>query len=319
MVCRVCGNSENNTEYSAKEMMFGFRDEFKYFQCNDCDCLQIAIVPEDMSRYYPEQYYSFGSYSGKKFKGLKGTIRCLKYASLIDHASPFHKIVRYITGKPDYDLFKELKVQKNTRILDVGCGNGQNFLYPLAEVGYQNILGCDPYLEHDISYPNGLNIKSSSIHDMSDVWDVITFHHSFEHIPDPVENLKSAFNLLAPNGVCIIRIPTVSSFAWGHYKTNWVQLDAPRHFFLHSKKSMQKLAEIVGLDFFKMKCDSTHFQFTGSEGYIDDIPLFEQKQKGFLKTIQEGIKKVRRKRHAKRLNKQERGDQAAFYFRRQIK
>ncbi|MEP3211390.1 MAG: class I SAM-dependent methyltransferase [Maribacter sp.] len=309
MNCRICGNSESNTAYIGKEMMFGLRDEFDYFQCSRCECLQIADVPDDMSRYYPEQYYSFGSYSGNKFKGFKGRFRRMKYAALVNHQNFFHTIVRFLTGKTDYDLFQGLQVQNSTRILDVGCGNGQSFLYPLAEVGYSNILGCDPYLEDDISYPNGLNIKNSSIHNLSGTWDIITFHHSFEHINDPIENLKKVRQLLAPNGVCIIRIPTVSSFAWQHYKTNWVQFDAPRHFFLHSKKSMQKLAEITNLDFFKTDYDSTHFQFSGSEMYRKDIPLSERRSVGFFN-------KLRYKKRARKLNKEGNGDQAAFFFKK---
>ena len=90
MACRICGNSASNTEYKAKEMMFGLRDEFKYFQCGECECLQVVSIPEDMSRFYPEEYYSFGSYSGKKFQGLKGVIRRWKYASIINKDSFFH-------------------------------------------------------------------------------------------------------------------------------------------------------------------------------------------------------------------------------------
>lgn len=309
MVCRICGNSENNTEYKAKEMMFGLRDEFKYFQCSDCDCLQIAKIPEDMSPYYPEQYYSFGSYSGKKFKGIKGGIRRWKYDALINHSNPFHEIVRAIAGKQDYDIFKGLSIDKNSKILDVGCGNGQSFLYPLAAVGFKNILGCDPYLEKDIKYPNGLHIKKASVHEMSGNWDVITYHHAFEHLEDPLENLQKVHKLLAPNGVCIIRIPTVSSFAWQHYKANWVQFDAPRHFFLHSKNSIQKLADLTSLDFFKTDYDSTYFQFSGSELYLKDIPLSQRESTGFFK-------KMGYKKRAKQLNNENNGDQAAFFFRK---
>jgi len=53
LTCKICGNKENNTEYTAREMMFGFRDEFNYFQCNNCQCLQIESFPENISKYYP--------------------------------------------------------------------------------------------------------------------------------------------------------------------------------------------------------------------------------------------------------------------------
>src|SRR5712692_4013534 len=60
MICRIYANAHGNREHVAKEMMFGFRDAFDYFQCAECGCLQIARFPDDMSRYYPASYYSLG-------------------------------------------------------------------------------------------------------------------------------------------------------------------------------------------------------------------------------------------------------------------
>ena len=41
-------------------MMFGLREEFGYFQCSSCNCLQIDEFPKDISKYYStENYYSF--------------------------------------------------------------------------------------------------------------------------------------------------------------------------------------------------------------------------------------------------------------------
>lgn len=90
------------------------------------------------------------------------------------------------------------------------------------------------------------------------------FHHSFEHISDPLEALETVRSLLAPNGRCLIRVPVVS-WARNEYGANWVQIDAPRHFFLHTEKSMEILAEKVGLEITRVEYDSTEFQFWGSE------------------------------------------------------
>lgn len=61
MKCRICGNNKNNKIYQVKEMMFGFRDKFDYFQCATCNCLQISEIPCEISKYYPDNYYSFRS------------------------------------------------------------------------------------------------------------------------------------------------------------------------------------------------------------------------------------------------------------------
>jgi len=314
--CRICGNSEGNIQYIAKEMMHGLKDEFVYFECSVCHCLQIQKFPKDMLKYYPDNYYSFGEYDGKKFKGILGSLKRMQYSSLLGSGKVLRKIMLLVTGDNDYSLLEGLGVNKNTRILDVGCGNGSTFLYPLAEIGFKNLLGCDPYLKATLLYSNGLQIMNSKVYDVTGTFDIITYHHSFEHIDDPIENMRKIFELLTPNGVCIIRIPTVSSFAWEHYQTNWVQLDAPRHFFLHSVKSMQSLAEITNLELFKTTYDSSYFQFTGSEKYLNDIPLYAPRPKGFLTFIKRKTKKSQYQILAKQFNKAGIGDQAAFYFRR---
>ena len=57
--CRIC-NGPLGPALTVREMMYGTRDEFDYHQCHDCACLQISKIPEDIGKYYPENYYSFG-------------------------------------------------------------------------------------------------------------------------------------------------------------------------------------------------------------------------------------------------------------------
>jgi 2-polyprenyl-3-methyl-5-hydroxy-6-metoxy-1,4-benzoquinol methylase len=314
--CRVCGNIEKNAPYVVREMMYGLRDEFQYFQCNSCGCLQIRDFLADMDKYYPNNYYSFNKYEGKKFNGFLGKIKQFKYSLLISGSSTIKKIMGFLSGQTHYFIFKGLEINKSSRILDVGCGNGKSFLYPLAEIGFKNLFGCDPYLESSLRYDNGLKIDNSTVFQTKGTWDFISYHHSFEHISDPLDHLKKVFELLKPNGVCAIRIPTTSSFAWEHYGVNWVQLDAPRHFFLHSRKSMEILAKESKLELYRVVYDSTHLQFSGSEKYIKDRSLITPHPKGFLHLIRRKITQRKFQKHAEILNKEERGDQAAFFFRK---
>jgi len=315
LTCKVCGNAQNNEKYTAREMMYGLREEFDYFQCANCQCLQIVSFPDDMSAYYPGDYYSFDQYDGKKFRGFKGAIKKKQY-ELSAVGGGFNKMLRALMGKKEYRILEGYGITKNSRILDVGCGNGRNFLFPLAEVGFSNLLGCDPYLASSITYPNGLEIKDQNIFAMNGAWDIITYHHAFEHLPDPLENLQKIHELLADDGVCILRIPTVSSYAWEHYKTNWVQLDAPRHFFLHSEESMRILAKKANMELVKVMYDSTHFQFTGSEKYIKDQPLSTPKERGVKASLQRKRNNAKYGRQAKQLNREGKGDQAAFFLRK---
>ena len=55
--CRICKNRSKNPIYIAREMMFGFRDEFCYFECSGCGCLQITKIPDNINKYYPKHYF----------------------------------------------------------------------------------------------------------------------------------------------------------------------------------------------------------------------------------------------------------------------
>ena len=188
----------------------------------------------------------------------------------------------------------------------------------LRKLGMKNLLGVDPFIAKDIEYENGLRIQKKEIKDVDGKWDIVMFHHSFEHISDPAKTLATVSGLLTPNGYCVIRIPIVSSYAWNHYKVNWAQLDAPRHYFLHSVESMNILADQAKLNLCKVVYDSHSFQFWGSEQYINDIPLNDKRS--YAQNPKTSIFSKREisafAKRAKELNERKQGDQAIFYLKR---
>jgi SAM-dependent methyltransferase len=199
----------------------------------------------------------------------------------------------------------------------VGCGKG-SFLYSLRELGMRNVLGIDPYNEKEIEYENGLKIQNKKLGDVKGNWDIVMFHHSFEHLDNPINALKTVARLMKPNGNCVIRTPIMSTYAWEHYEIDWVQLDAPRHFVVPSVHSMDILSEICGLKLENVVYDSTAFQFWASEQYKRDIPLLDKhsyainpKESMFSKSDISSFAKK-----ANELNKAKRGDQAAFYLKK---
>ncbi|RAK02002.1 methyltransferase family protein [Larkinella arboricola] len=311
MTCRICGSEGEKKYFTVKEMMLGTREAFVYFQCDQCECLQIQDIPDDLSRYYPQDYNGFEPPKANLFQGINGFIKKNKYlASLFPDKDSF-RAFKVLFPARQYDILGSLSLSLNTRILDVGSGRGA-FLYPLYELGMKNVQGVDPFIPETITYPNGYKIEKNYIQHVKGKWDIIMYNHSFEHVPDPLENLKAVYALLEPTGYCIIRIPTVSSYAWEHYGTNWFQLDAPRHLYLHSVKSIQVLLAQADLTLKKIIYDSTSAQFTNSEKYKNDIGLYEDASRLYAGFLDRKIKKVEYARRANQLNKEGRGDQAAF-------
>lgn len=306
-----------NCALTVREMMFGSREPFTYFQCAKCQCLQIVEVPEDLGRFYPSDYYTAQPLKEHKYRGIIGAIRVLPFkASLFPRHPPYWLIAR-LARQDRFACLAGLGVNRRTRVLDVGCGNGKHFAYPLRCMGFQAVAGCDPFVADRLVYRNGLCIECMTLTAMADTdprrWDLITFHHSFEHIPDPAATLRAAHRLLDPGGYCVIRIPTCSSFAWEHYGGDWIQLDAPRHLFLHSRQSMKLLAEQARLELIDVQDDSNYVQFWGSQAYRRGTSLVELKKGKGPAWL---WRRWRFNRRATRLNRQGRGDQAAFILRK---
>jgi SAM-dependent methyltransferase len=318
MQCRICGNSCGNQTYRVREMMFGYRDPFDYFECSRCGCLQILEVPRDLSKHYPPAYYSFAPFEVRATSFIKGIAKRLRGTYAARGRGILGRAIFRMFPQPELRELRPLArvgLSRNSRILDVGCGSGR-LLQLLKEAGFERVLGVDPYIEGDRQCANGLRILKRSLQQVAGEWDLIMFHHSFEHIPDPLETLQHSAAILSNDGCCLIRIPTVSSYAWRQYGACWVQLDAPRHLFLHSVTSIRLLAGKVGLRVKEVIYDSTEFQFWGSEQYLRDIPLNAEQSYAQCpsRSIFSDAQIQSFRERADSLNQRSEGDQAAFYL-----
>ncbi len=316
MACKICKNTTDNKSYIVREMMFGHRDEFEYFECAECGCLQIKKIPRSLSKYYPKNYYSFQKPHCLKDNFLKSFLKHQKAKYCLHGKNIIGMIQSRVLGAPEYyDWFRRVKISFESEILDVGCGIGV-LLNWMRRDGFSNLTGVDPYIDDDILYENGVKIFKKQLCEIEQQFDLIMLHHSFEHMAEPLSVLKELYRWLKPNRYLLIRIPIASSFAWKKYGVNWVQLDAPRHLFLHSTKSIQILADQVSLNVADIIFDSTDLQFWGSEQYLKDIAYMDSNsyhvnpQKSIFS--KEEIESFKRK--ALELNKNKNGDSACFYL-----
>lgn len=312
--CRICGNTENLNYTTVNERMLGTLDEFIYFQCPQCNCLQIKQTPDNLENYYPDNYYSYSSLERLIKAPFRQWVDTHRVNHLVYGNSVTGMFLDYFFKPLEYiEWLKNTNVKHDSKILDVGCGQGR-LLLRLALGGFTNLTGIDPFIKENSAYENGVKLIKTNLEEFvarNQLFDLIMLHHSLEHMPDQHVILQSIGKLLSPKGVALVRIPLADSYAWQHYKEHWVQLDAPRHLYLHSKKSLSLITKESGLKIVKTVYDSGKFQFTGSELYLRDIALNSSKKtrKIFSKKQLSGYEK-----EAVKLNISEKGDQAIFYL-----
>ena len=306
-ICKICGNHVHNRCFIATERLLGLNDQFEYFECSNCKCLQIKEIPPNMDRYYPDHYYS---YQQPVFATKLTGLRYFMKKSLAAHYSGRFNFAGLLLSMYYDNPFSWLRPNManfNSKILDVGCGKGR-LLLSMQRSGFKNLTGIDPYNKEDIFYGNKLAVYKKEIFDVNERYDLIMLHHSFEHMESPKSVLMRLHELINVQGYIVIRIPVANSYAWRKYHNHWAHLDAPRHFFLHTIKSINILANECGLKLHDVEFESGSRQFTGSEKYLRGIgfnennTIFSKKQ---IKMFE---------REAKRLNHLNDGDSACFYF-----
>lgn len=314
--CRICSNANANKTYLCREKMLGLKDGFLYFQCAECGCLQIAAIPSDLSQWYPANYYSFNSGPVPQ-KGLKSWLARKRDAAAATGIGLLGTILgKVISARLDLVSLAAIPARKEMAILDVGCGGG-HLLSVLRRAGFPYLAGIDPYLEEDNEVLPALWVRKLPLKQITDQFDLIMFHHAFEHVKDGLEMLSNCRRLLKPAGKILVRFPTVDSDAWDNYRTNWVQLDAPRHLFLHSRKSFDLLARCAGLTVKKRWCDSTAFQYWGSELYEKGLALYDRNGRAVAPGEHFTKAQIRRfAQKARTANARGRGDQVVLILSR---
>lgn len=282
---------------------------FHYVLCSNCNCLQIEEIPYDMSRYYPNQYYSYRP--GSMFLRLYEAIVALpaKNPNGLTHRAMNH----FMLDDASVASVTRLGLSKKARILDVGSGTG-SLLRKIRSLGFTNLIGIDPFIPEEMNGP--IAIKKAEITQLdAGFFDLIVFNHSFEHLRDPLRSLLESKQRLRKHGVILIRTPVVS-WAFHKFGVNWFQIDAPRHFCVFSQQGIQLVTEMAGLKLNETRYDSDESQILWSERYASDLSMVDAPEKP-LKVLAAKLllrRRYRLIRFAHKLNELRIGDQAAFYI-----
>jgi 2-polyprenyl-3-methyl-5-hydroxy-6-metoxy-1,4-benzoquinol methylase len=308
--CNICGG--DTTEIEVTEQMLGLKEKFKYNQCTACGHTHLNSLPENIEKYYnSKEYYSFSSKNSFNEEAFNKP----------SFKTKLRKILLTLNVKKSILFSAALKaalsikgISKQKKILDYGCGAGQ-FVKELIEIGFVNARGYDLYLPENIEV-NGEIYLSNNLSNLKNTsWDIVTLNHVFEHVPDPIELLKDLKKIMPSGGKLLLRFPVIDSFSFEKYKENWVQFDAPRHVNLFTRKSIKlAIQKAGGYNIENLYDDSFHFQFTGSELYLKKLSLNPEDNNRKKRLL--SLDTYRYHFLAKKLNKQNKGDQIVIILER---
>jgi 2-polyprenyl-3-methyl-5-hydroxy-6-metoxy-1,4-benzoquinol methylase len=314
--CLACAARSRASTFTATERLLDSGETFAYWTCPACGCVQIAQVPADLARHYPASYFAFRPQHRLAASRLRRWLDPHRLRAATGGKDLLGAIANRVLKPLDFAPWcTVMGLGAGARVLDVGCGAGK-LLLRLRHAGFARCLGLDPFLDAPLRYANGVEVLDRGVEalagDAEERFDLVMFHHSLEHTPEPLAQLRAARSLLARGGWVLVRIPVAGGYAWRTYREHWVALDPPRHLFVPTETAMSRLAGRAGLAVRHTDYDSTAMQFEISEMYRAQVSPSSPRGRAWRVAPEQ---RRRWQEQAAALNAARDGDQAAFFLR----
>jgi 2-polyprenyl-3-methyl-5-hydroxy-6-metoxy-1,4-benzoquinol methylase len=260
--CILCGSSDLEVIFRDKDRLLPVNPgEFRLVKCRNCGlaCTLPYADPEDVARYYPDDYYLEGGWTVPHYGTFVSAI-CERQSRILwrritgsantPAGSVFDMLFMLFT-LPFYRIRNRCFPYKDRagKLLDIGCGAGRG----LAE---QKALGWETYGvelgEKASAYARGqlkLDIRVGRVEDASfhdDHFDVISMHHVLEHLLDPAAQIERARRMLKPGGILVISVPDLDAPERVIFGKRWGAYDLPRHRFHFTVGVLKDLLERTG-------------------------------------------------------------------------
>ncbi|HEY6758593.1 MAG TPA: class I SAM-dependent methyltransferase [Baekduia sp.] len=239
--CPACGGPlDGPVLLAGPDRLHGKPGHFSVIRCAGCGLA--STVPrlglEDFAEYYPETYHAYEPLPEQRRRRGLGRLRGL---GIVNHLR-LEAVLRLGPYRP---LFR----RGPGRLLDVGCGTGDLAL-AFDRHGW-SVAGVEPSAAactHAVAA--GMEVHNGTLDDhpwQPASFDAVVFNHSLEHIPDPLDALRRAADVVKPGGMVAVAVPNFGAWHRRAFGPLWYQLDLPRHLQHFDGDSLAGLMRRAGL------------------------------------------------------------------------
>lgn len=211
-----------------------YKNGYWIYRCQRCHLGETDLKKEYSS--FVKEFYSQGYYEGDPTRSAYSSYETDK-PLIVRNMQKFLSFIR--TKKP------------TGKLLDVGCAFGY-FVELAVSKGY-DAYGFDPsdFAAKEATKLVGQGrIKEGTIQSVSypkNSFDVITLFDVFEHLQDPLRDMKKLTAFLKKDGVILIATGDTRSVASKIFRRRWTFYIPPQHIFFFHRNNVRELLKAAGL------------------------------------------------------------------------
>lgn len=273
--CSCCNSTGSYLYQGLQDRLFGAPGSWSLKRCNNKQCELLWLDPAPISEDLPiayQNYYTHGRnplIKKSSFSTLVAGYRAFQYGYRVAQTRPIQRglgnalaFFDFLKEHMDYP-FVYFKHHQKGRLLELGVGSGDT-LKLFSDWGWQvEGLDFDPEaVKHAVS--QGMKVYQGDIFSQNfgnDSYDAMFSSHVLEHVPDPVALMKESLRILKPGGIFVAITPNASSKLHRFFKSNWRELDPPRHLHIFTPEALLSAAQMAG--FPKIDIVSSNYSAAG--------------------------------------------------------
>ena len=270
---------------------FGTREEFLYFECQDCGCLFLTETESRAEESQPVVERTPKSGPSVFVRRLMAGLHLWP---------PFMKAA--CIEKGDLQIFNRAGLTNKTCLLDIGPGASAR-VQGLREAGY-DAHALEVGSEESLAAVSRMMILDKWPNDIPEMFDLILLRNSLERLP--IQTLAIVNKHINLKGCCVACVALLG-WAWRTYGTHWAELNPPFRRLIHSRTSFSLLVQESGFLIGRVVFDSNEGQIWCSDALQQNVPLTNM-------PAPSRSQRARMRRIADALNLRQQGDSAQFYL-----
>jgi SAM-dependent methyltransferase len=253
--CPICASPLGEVSFSAPDRLQATPGLFGIAVCPGCGAGRTLpeATSEELAAFYPSGY---GPYEGRDSRIVTAVSSLIREWQGIraQQRAPLSALADVPPG----------------RGLDVGAGRG-DLAASLARRGW-DMAAIEPSRSAAaIARRRGVDAQAGTLRTVPlepESYDAVIFHHSLEHVEDPVFDLRTIRDALRPGGLLLVVVPNFGSWQARVFRGHWYPLDLPRHRTHFTRASLARALEESGFAVEDLRTSSSEIGLVASLQYV---------------------------------------------------